>query len=309
MDTDRNLLFGVLALQADAISSSQFIEACTLWANQKNTPLADLLVERGWLTPADKTDVERLVERKLQKHGGDVKASLAEVAGDDWRQALAGVEDPEVRHTITGLAPRGGQNLVSTTVSQPEKGQRYTLTRLHAKGGIGQVWVARDGDLGREVALKELRPERADSPTTWARFVEEAKIGGQLEHPGIVPVYELGQRPGTQRPFYTMRFVRGRTLSDAIKEYHKKREAGQAGPLDLRELLGAFVGVCQALAYAHSRGGDPPGPEEPKCGAGEIRRGHGAGLGFGKGAGRQRATGGNPGQPAAGLPGKGRFPR
>ena len=80
MDTDRNLLFGVLALQADVISHTQFVEACTLWANQKGTPLSDLLVERGWITAADRADVDRLVERKLQKHGGDVKAGLAELA-------------------------------------------------------------------------------------------------------------------------------------------------------------------------------------------------------------------------------------
>src|SRR5437763_420938 len=60
---------------------------------------------------------------------------------------------------------------------------RYTLTRLHARGGIGQVWLARDEDLGRNVALKELRPERSDNPAVWKRFLAEARITGQLEHP------------------------------------------------------------------------------------------------------------------------------
>jgi hypothetical protein len=69
-DTDKNLLFGVLALQADLLDAKQFVEACTLWANEKHRPLAHLLVERGWLTPEEKGHVEFLLERKLKRHGG-----------------------------------------------------------------------------------------------------------------------------------------------------------------------------------------------------------------------------------------------
>src|SRR5262249_8578450 len=222
---DHNLLFGVLALQIDAITRSQFVDACSLWASQKEKPLADLLAERGWLTPGDRDEVERLVERKLKRHGGDARAGLAEVTGDVVRQALAGLDDPEVRRSLGGPTPpeTAGHILISTMAYQPETRERYTLTRLHARGGIGQVWLARDVDLGRDVALKELRPERAGNPAVWARFLEEAKITGQLEHPGIAPVYELARRSEGQNPFYTMRFVRGRTLSEAIRSYHENR--------------------------------------------------------------------------------------
>src|SRR5262249_38577198 len=132
-------------------------------------------------------------------------------------------------------------------------GQRYAMLRLAGTGGIGRVWLVRDSNLGREVALKELRPDRAD-PGFWGRFVREAQVTGQLEHPGIVPVYEVGRRPQDDQPFYTMRFVRGRTLKDAIAAYHERRQRKEAGRLELRELLTAFVGVCNAVAYAHSRG-------------------------------------------------------
>jgi serine/threonine protein kinase/formylglycine-generating enzyme required for sulfatase activity len=132
---------------------------------------------------------------------------------------------------------------------------RYRLTRLHARGGIGQVWLARDELMGRQVALKELRPDRRDAGTTQRdRFVEEAKITGQLEHPGIVPVYELARQGENALPFYTMRFVQGRTLLAVTREYHRKRKAGEAGRLELDALLNAFVAVCNTLAYAHSRG-------------------------------------------------------
>src|SRR5262249_16230188 len=152
------------------------------------------------------------------------------------------------------LPPGNGPSLNSTLAYEPNCRERYTLSRLHAQGGLGQVWLALDGDLNRQVALKELRPERSTDPTLAARFLEEAKVTGQLEHPGMIPGYELARRSSDGQPFYTMRFIRGRTLAEAAREYHRKREAGQTGPLDLAALLNAFIAVCNAMAYAHSRG-------------------------------------------------------
>jgi serine/threonine protein kinase len=146
----------------------------------------------------------------------------------------------------------GPPDSTATAAYEPGRRARYAVVRLHARGGIGAVWVARDEELGREVALKELRDEQAGSPAALARFLGEARVTGQLEHPGIVPVYELAGAAG--RPFYTMRLLRGRTLGEAAAAYHRARQEGRAGPLDLRQLLTAFVGVCNAVAYAHSRG-------------------------------------------------------
>jgi serine/threonine-protein kinase len=255
MDTDRNLLFAVLALQADLLDNDRFAEACSAWAARKNTPLADLLVEHGWLNEEERGHVEFLLDRKLRKHEGDAHASLAEASSDAVKRSLAGLTDPNIRQTVASLTtPPAGVVMVSTTASEPASRDRYTLSRLHATGGIGRVWLARDQCLGREVALKELRPDRAGYPTVWARFLKEARVTGQLEHPGIVPIYELGRRPEDQQPFYTMRFVRGRTLGEAARAYHDRRSRAEAGPLELREMLTAFMGVCNAAAYAHSRG-------------------------------------------------------
>jgi tRNA A-37 threonylcarbamoyl transferase component Bud32 len=254
MDTDRNLLFGVVALQADLIDADRFAEACSAWAARKATPLADLLQERGWLTAEERSHVEFLLERKLRKQNGDVHASLAAAADQRVRSLIAAADDLDVRRSIAELPQRDGPDLVSTLAYEPESRERYKLTRLHAKGGLGQVWLAVDSDLNRSVALKELRPERGTDARLAARFLEEAQVTGQLEHPGIVPVYELARRSGGGRPFYTMRFVRGRTLAEAARDYHHKRSAGEAAPLDLSALLNAFVAVCNAVAYAHSRG-------------------------------------------------------
>jgi serine/threonine-protein kinase len=150
------------------------------------------------------------------------------------------------------VGPEGHLLLGAIDALDP-KSERYTLNRLHSKGGLGQVWLALDRSLEREVALKEIRPERADNPSVWARFVREARVTGLLEHPGIVPIYELSRRTDTGRPFYTMRFVRGRTMGEAIAAYHAKHPGG-AAPLDLQALLNALVSVANAIAFAHAKG-------------------------------------------------------
>jgi PAS domain S-box-containing protein len=254
MDTDRNLLFGVLALQADLIDSRQFIEACLLWSSRKDVALADLLLQRGWIEPADREHVEYLLGRKLRKHGSDPRASLAAIP-DDVKRSLAALGDDDIRRSLAGV-PGAGEAApqAATVVHVPGAQERYARLRLHATGGIGRVWLAHDSDLGRDVALKELRPEQAGQAALRGRFLQEAQITGQLEHPGVVPVYELARQPDERQPFYTMRFVKGRTLSEAAASFHQKRRAGQADALDLPALLNAFVTVCNTVAYAHSRG-------------------------------------------------------
>jgi PAS domain S-box-containing protein len=253
VDTDRNLLFGVLALQADLLDADQFIKACTLWTTRKETSVPALLIELGWITPGDKADVERLLERKLKKHGGNPKAGLRDVA-DHIKRSLAGLQDDDIQRSLAGLPEPGTSTAMETVDSAPRAQGRYRLTRLHASGGIGRVWVAHDSEFGRDVALKELHPERAGQATHKARFLQEARITGQLEHPGIVPVYELAVRPDDRQPFYTMRLVKGRTLNESARAYHQNRVQGQAVALDFVALLNAFVTVCNTVAYAHSRG-------------------------------------------------------
>src|SRR5262249_29004527 len=96
-----------------------------------------------------------------------------------------------------------------------------------------------------------------DHPASRARFLREAEVTGQLEHPGVVPIYGLGAFPDG-RPYYAMRFVRGESLHEAIKRFHADDRDGRRAPgeraLELRRLLGHFVAVCNAVAYAHRQG-------------------------------------------------------
>src|SRR5947209_2671793 len=153
MDTDRNLLFGILALRAEAITPEHFIEACRLWTHQRSVPLAEVLAQRGWLDAGHRALVERLLESESKDFS---------IANDGVPSGATRLAAPSGTLHVSGQAnqPDGGTEVAEAA----EPAERYTLTNLHSMGGIGRVWMARDEVLGRPVALKELRPEYADRP-------------------------------------------------------------------------------------------------------------------------------------------------
>jgi serine/threonine-protein kinase len=123
---------------------------------------------------------------------------------------------------------------------------RYAPLSPLGSGGVGEVMLYSDRWIGREVALKTLRVEEGESTgSTSERFLREARVQGQLEHPSIVPVYECGVRPDG-REYFTMKRVRGTTFAKAI------RAQSQSG--GRRRLLEAFARVCLAVDFAHARG-------------------------------------------------------
>ena len=169
----------------------------------------------------------------LRKHGGDAGRGLASIsAGRSTREGLDALGDTDLTVSVarlgvgsgstepdaadrdtdadptsertTSFAAGGRISIGTTTVG----GQRFRVLRPHARGGLGVVYVALDGELNREVALKEILDRHADDPISRTRFLLEAEITGGLEHPGIVPVYGLGTY-GDGRPYYAMRFIKG----------------------------------------------------------------------------------------------------
>ena len=197
MQTDRNLLFGVLAFQDEYIDLAQLVAICRAWAADKSRSIPQLLVERQWLSEQVRDELERKVERKLKRFVGDVHATLGAVADGAVRDVLKQVHDHDISESLSSW-PDSGHIIMETLVPDPQTADktvsRYTLTHVHGKGGIGQVWLAYDKQLNREVALKELRPERSRNTDLWRRFLREAQITGQLQHPNIVPVYDLDRR-------------------------------------------------------------------------------------------------------------------
>jgi serine/threonine-protein kinase len=258
---DRNLLFGILALQMDFINQESLVAAMNAWVLDKRQSLGKVLLHQGRLTADLVQLLEALVNKHVQVHQGDPQQSLAALSSaSSIRQQLSHIADPNLQASLAWITAEPNPQREATIGYEAARpaapGARYRILRPHARGGLGEVFVAEDVELRREVALKEIRKEHAGDQNSRGRFVLEAEITGGLEHPGIVPVYGLGTSEDG-RPYYAMRFIKGDNLKEAIERFHKaeglRRHPGERN-VAFRELLGRFVDVCNAIAYAHSRG-------------------------------------------------------
>jgi serine/threonine protein kinase/tetratricopeptide (TPR) repeat protein len=258
---DRNLLFGILALQMDFVGRDALIAAMHAWVMAKSKTLGEILLAQNGLGQDEHALLEALVKKHLARHDNDPEKSLAAVSSlGSVRDNLRRIADPDVEASLAHVPAPGPADRYATrapSVGEPNVvGRRFRVLRPHARGGLGEVFVALDEELHREVALKEIQDQHADEPQSRARFLLEAEITGRLEHPGIVPVYGLGTY-AEGRPFYAMRFIRGDSLKEAVERFHgdeaRRGDAGQRA-LELRGLLGRFIDVCDAVEYAHSRG-------------------------------------------------------
>ena len=274
-DINQDLLLAALALLTDAVPREALHATLLAWAQNPGRSVAELLREQGAIDESRVQALQCLVSAHLRNHNGDVQLSL-----DAWNaQALTQDMLTELENAAPGttlgatlaatMAPTmvgpGGNGPGSTRRSElPSftQEERFELIRPHAKGGIGQVWLAKDRELQREVAVKEIQARYVERAGLRARFLLEAEITGNLEHPGIVPVYSLG-RNASGRPFYAMRFIRGETLSVAIKQFHEARKedaektsrrSRSTWGIEFQQLLRRFLDVCDAMEYAHSRG-------------------------------------------------------
>ncbi|HEV3165298.1 MAG TPA: serine/threonine-protein kinase [Isosphaeraceae bacterium] len=383
-DADRNLLFGMLALQRGSIDSDTLVLALKDWVQDKQKPIDQILARRKVVGQDELTRVKASFDQHLKAHGNDPARSLAAVgvesplpagvgqiidrelqaaithvastcppahrhepeptmateaglpesphiepdAGDLLEQTMAfaagpptlpvqarsgsvasGLERQEpggatptlpeapgpggsvndtldvparaanALRTLSFIAdldatqaptnklpgrpggPQAGDAELSASLEAgkgPVLPSRYRILRSHARGGLGEVYVAFDEELRREVALKEIQLRHANRTDSRLRFLLEAEVTGGLEHPGIVPVYGLG-RYADGRPYYAMRFIRGQSLQDAVDHFHLadlnqvNRDPGERS-LEFRQLLERFRDVCNAIGYAHSRG-------------------------------------------------------
>jgi serine/threonine-protein kinase len=259
---DRNLIFGLLALQMDFVTREQLLDAIHAWMLDKHTPLGDILCRRSVLADDERQVLDLALQKHLRRHGGDPKASLASLRVEPaMRQDLDRLDDADVQASVASLAISADSSVDAPVTAAPvaivAPAGRFRRLREHARGGLGEVFVALDGELNREVALKEIQERFADHPEARGRFLREAEITGNLEHPGVGPVYGLGAYPDG-RPYYAMRFIRGESMQDAINRFHEadenpRRDVGERS-LALRELLARFVAMCNAVGYAHARG-------------------------------------------------------
>jgi tetratricopeptide (TPR) repeat protein len=154
-------------------------------------------------------------------------------------------DDPTRALAPTGATAAPLPSPPATPICPPQIG-RYRIEGEIARGGMGVVVRAVDPDFGRTLAVKVLRERRGGDEAAARRFLDEARLCGQLQHPGIPPVHEMGTLPDG-RPFFAMKLVQGETLAALL--------ARRADPADdLPRLLAVFEQVCQTVAYAHARG-------------------------------------------------------
>ncbi|MBS0266175.1 MAG: protein kinase [Planctomycetes bacterium] len=290
-ETLHNLLAGLLALNDGWITPSTLVAALSNWGRNRTRSLGDILIADGALDATRWSQVESRCTAFLQEHAGNLDQGLSALSvSDSLRQDLLQLADPEITGLLTKTQtatphfdPYATREALPTPPVVPDtlvdplqtrfgtasnadaptnanashaRAERYRILRLHAKGGLGLVSVAEDQELPRQVALKEIQAARAFDQHSRRQFVTEAEITARLEHPGIVPIYGLGQH-ADGRPYYAMRFIRGKSLRDAITEYYNQINSTQATfgshELEFRKLLGSFLVVCNTIEYAHSR--------------------------------------------------------
>ncbi|HEX4619996.1 MAG TPA: hypothetical protein VH208_00385, partial [Myxococcaceae bacterium] len=222
-DTSRSLLFGLLALQNNFIDRDALLAALNSWVADRSRSPGQILLEHGALSPGRRMLLEALVEEHIRLHDDDPRKSLAGLSSiGSVRDDLSRVADPDVQDTLAHVSAARKDTDPDRTASLPSvggstsAGTRFRILRPHARGGVGQVFIAFDTELNRDVALKEIQAHFADDSRYRARFEFEAEVTGGLEHPGIVPVYGLGHTPDG-RPFYAMRFIKGNSLKEAIR--------------------------------------------------------------------------------------------
>ncbi len=223
------------------------------WFARPTGSLRDALIECGVLGEEEIAGAERAVARLLRQGRFDSEGDT------ETASALhAGLGSPESSLPLFGdSSVEDGQVESSRELGDSlPPASRYRILHRHAGGGLGEVFVARDEELGRDVAVKRIRQEYATHSDLRARFMLEAEITGLIEHPGVVPVYGRGHDV-QGCPFYAMRFIQGETLQQAIVAFHgagpQRLEQGDTA-LELRRLLRHFVDVCNAMAYVHHRG-------------------------------------------------------
>lgn len=150
---------------------------------------------------------------------------------------------------------RGLRNAVTASASAGDRQDSsilpFEIIDIYESGGIGKIWRAYERKLNRIIAVKKLRKEISHVPSIQQRFIREARITGQLSHPGIIPVYQLLDQG--RHSCYSMPLLNGTTLTKRIDEYHRDRAQQEARFSDFLRLLEAFVAICNTIAYAHSK--------------------------------------------------------
>lgn len=255
----RDLLLCLLAKQRGLLDDVRLEGAVVQWRSAPNLSLLDVLEQRGDVSRQERNELAAAVANHAIETAIDPQASRLRELPPGVRRLLVGEHSDVALATDVGFDTRPASPPTKANLSPPSAtltpGERFDVLQVHAQGGLGVVFLARDHEIDRTVALKQIKSQWADDEDSRARFLLEARITGRLEHPGIVPIYALGS-DATGRPYYAMRLIRGESLLEVLHRFHATDVAGKLDERmpELRKLLQRFIDVCNAVDYAHSKG-------------------------------------------------------
>ena len=233
---------GAFAFEVDFIDSVELGKAVSIWADHPEKTLLEVLVQQQFLLEED-VPLLRALWIRHQSRCGQSSDTDQRRSSDTNRSAMDELESTghEFKSRFSGIIqPQFSEN-------------RFQIIQPIASGGLGQVSLAHDSQLNRKVALKEILPRFHDDPSSYRRFMREAEITGELEHPAIVPIYAVGFRENGS-PYYAMRLILGRNFRQIVEDHHRESsELDCFSSLEFRRILGSYVEVCHAIAFAHSK--------------------------------------------------------
>lgn len=253
----RDLLLCVLAREQGLLDDLQLQHAVDRWLQHKEGSLVDAIAADGLLTEEQLVQLRMAADARAAETCLDPVASHLRSLPRPVRAMLESASSQLPGDFATSPSGSTGGAGSNVTPIELDASDRFSIVQLHAQGGLGVIFQARDEEVDRIVALKQIKNQWADDNEARTRFLLEAKITGRLEHPGIVPIYALGADQ-TGRPYYAMRLIRGESLLQVLQRFHKTLETVAVGKaqrnVQLRKLLDRFIDLCNALEYAHSHG-------------------------------------------------------
>lgn len=248
---ERDLLTAAMAVEQGLITADDLAAAASKWTQDQNGALLEHLEQLPHLNDVTRQQLRSIFAESRGSQISGIAASIDDSVFDRLNGAFAGIGHDQLKASIARWRS------IASTYS-PEAipdAERFEVIRPHAEGGLGEVLLAQDRQLNREVALKRIRAKWAGHEPAQIRFRLEAEITGRLEHPGVVPVYALGVRSDGQ-VYYAMRFIRGDSLEAKADQFHKAfaEQRERFHTPEFRNLLRRFVDICNTISYAHSRG-------------------------------------------------------
>lgn len=256
-ESDRNLLFSLIAFQNGYINTKQFFRATGIWIKDPSRDIGRIFVELDLISESEFETIHNALEDRIRRLGS-IDASLdfilqsgivpaQESLPQDWQERIDKQTKSLVKKT-EGPTPKRGPWAPSIGLA------RYEIGAVIGIGGQGIVFDALDNELKRKVALKRVKPELLSDPQMAQRLIEEAQLASRFDHGGIAPVYDIGA-DDEGNPFFVMQLIRGEKLSDQTDSINYKSKSQEQFVIEIRPLVRRIIDVCNTLQYAYDKFG------------------------------------------------------